>query len=225
MAKVSNYQTADLPIVDGSFIYIAYQVAENVFVPRKVAIEDLLAQINSVHEEKANPHPQYATGGAQDNHSGRDDNPHGVTAAQVGADPVGTAAGAVSAHEAASNPHPQYEEAGAVDAHAASPDPHTQYAKKIIDWFEISGNTALVAADTGKSADITANADIALPTLAAAGAGFTVELVPDGALTVNLVPDGAETVRGGKTVITGPAVVTRSRDGSEWIVFGSAEAP
>lgn len=35
-------------------------------------------------------------------------NPHGVTAVQVGADPVGTAAAAVAAHEAAGNPHPVY---------------------------------------------------------------------------------------------------------------------
>jgi len=36
------------------------------------------------------------------------DNPHGVTAAQVGADPAGTATAAIAAHEAAADPHPQY---------------------------------------------------------------------------------------------------------------------
>lgn len=41
-------------------------------------------------------------------HAGRTDNPHATTAAQVGADPTGTAAAAVSAHTAAANPHPQY---------------------------------------------------------------------------------------------------------------------
>lgn len=35
-------------------------------------------------------------------------NPHGTTAADVGADAAGTAASAVSAHAAASDPHPQY---------------------------------------------------------------------------------------------------------------------
>jgi hypothetical protein len=35
-------------------------------------------------------------------------NPHSTTAAQVGADPTGTAATAVAAHEAALDPHPQY---------------------------------------------------------------------------------------------------------------------
>lgn len=41
-------------------------------------------------------------------HPGRTDNPHGVTAAQAGADPAGTAATAVANHEAASDPHSQY---------------------------------------------------------------------------------------------------------------------
>lgn len=73
------------------------------------------------HEAKLNPHPQYATGGAQDSHSGRIDNPHGVTAAQAGADPAGSAAAAEQAakdhadqgmtdHVAAVNPHDQYVE-------------------------------------------------------------------------------------------------------------------
>ncbi len=44
-----------------------------------------------------------------DAHAGRTDNPHGVTAAQTGADPAGTAAAAVAAHEGAGDPHPQYE--------------------------------------------------------------------------------------------------------------------
>lgn len=41
-------------------------------------------------------------------HEGNQDNPHVVTAAQVGADAAGTAATAVSTHEAAIDPHPQY---------------------------------------------------------------------------------------------------------------------
>jgi len=39
----------------------------------------------STHEGESNPHPQYATGGAQDTHSGLTNNPHSVTAAQVSA--------------------------------------------------------------------------------------------------------------------------------------------
>ena len=99
------------------------------------------------HEAKSNPHPQYATGGAQDSHSGRNDNPHGVTAAQAGADPAGSAAAAVQAandytdqkvsaasggasqelsdHESAVNPHPQYATGGAQDTHSGRTDnPH-----------------------------------------------------------------------------------------------------
>lgn len=36
-------------------------------------------------------------------------NPHGTTAAQVGADPTGTATAAINTHLAASDPHPQYQ--------------------------------------------------------------------------------------------------------------------
>jgi hypothetical protein len=43
-----------------------------------------------------------------DAHEADTANPHATTAAQVGADPVGTAAAAIAAHEAAENPHPQY---------------------------------------------------------------------------------------------------------------------
>jgi hypothetical protein len=53
------------------------------------------------------------------NHASRTDNPHSTTAAQVGADPAGTAAGLVSAHESASDPHPQY--TTTAEAAAAAP--------------------------------------------------------------------------------------------------------
>jgi hypothetical protein len=43
-----------------------------------------------------------------DAHAGRTDNPHHVTAQQVGADPAGTAASLMAAHLAAPDPHPQY---------------------------------------------------------------------------------------------------------------------
>lgn len=49
-----------------------------------------------------------ADGTDLDNHIADTLNPHNTTAAQVGADPVGTAAAAVSAHESALDPHPQY---------------------------------------------------------------------------------------------------------------------
>lgn len=43
-----------------------------------------------------------------DTHEANVSNPHSTTAAQVGADPVGTASAAVAAHVAASDPHPNY---------------------------------------------------------------------------------------------------------------------
>lgn len=82
----------------------------------------------AAHEAAPNPHPQYLEAGeglalgetsttayrgdrgkiAYDHSQIAAGNPHGTTAAQVGADPVGTAAAAVAAHEAAGDPHPQY---------------------------------------------------------------------------------------------------------------------
>jgi hypothetical protein len=47
-------------------------------------------------------------GSSLTSHIANTSNPHATTAAQVGADPSGTAASAVSAHELASDPHPQY---------------------------------------------------------------------------------------------------------------------
>jgi hypothetical protein len=41
-------------------------------------------------------------------HAGRNDNPHGTTAQQVGADPQGTAAAAIAAHLGTDNPHAAY---------------------------------------------------------------------------------------------------------------------
>lgn len=98
--------------------------------PAVVEVE--IAAAIAAHNAEANPHPQYATGGAQDTHSGRTDNPHGTTAAQVGADPAGTAAAATAAHEAAPNPHPQYGTGGAQDTHSGRVDnPHGVTAAQV----------------------------------------------------------------------------------------------
>jgi|GEM_PF-5114720 len=64
-----------------------------------------------------------------DDHAGRQDNPHQITVAQIGAETPAGAQAKVDAHEAAADPHPQYEteaEAQAkVDAHADRQDnPH-----------------------------------------------------------------------------------------------------
>lgn len=129
----------------------AEQAANNYTDQQVAAASGSASQALSDHEGAANPHPQYATGGVQDSHSGRIDNPHGVTAAQAGADPAGSAAGAeqaakdhadtvagqaqsaaeqhadagIQAHESALNPHPQYATGGAQDSHSGRTDnPH-----------------------------------------------------------------------------------------------------
>lgn len=65
-------------------------------------------------------------------------NPHGTTAAQVGADPTGTATTTLSAHTAAGDPHPQY----TTTAEAAAAAPVQLVAGK-------SGLVTLVKADVG----------------------------------------------------------------------------
>lgn len=65
-------------------------------------------------------------------------NPHGTTAAQVGADPTGTATTILSAHTAAGDPHPQY----TTTAEAAAAAPVQLVAGK-------SGLVTLVKADVG----------------------------------------------------------------------------
>lgn len=58
------------------------------------------------------PNPGFAvdmaTQSELDAHTGNTSNPHATTAAQVGADPTGTAAASMAAHLAAADPHPQY---------------------------------------------------------------------------------------------------------------------
>lgn len=55
-----------------------------------------------------------------DAHIADNNNPHGTTAAQVGADPSGTAVSAVAAHVGLANPHSQYATASSLDNVATS---------------------------------------------------------------------------------------------------------
>ena len=75
---------------------------------------------------------------AWDAHTASTSNPHATTAAQVGADPAGTAAAAVAAHAAALDPHPTYTTA----AEAAAAAPVQSVAGK-------TGAVTLVKADVG----------------------------------------------------------------------------
>lgn len=56
-------------------------------------------------------------------HTTNNGNPHSTTAAQVGADPAGTASAAVAAHVAALDPHPQYTTAAQIHAATAKTTP------------------------------------------------------------------------------------------------------
>lgn len=71
-------------------------------------------------------------------HASDTNNPHGTTAAQVGADPAGTASAAVTAHESAADPHPQY----TTTAEAAAAAPVQSVAGK-------TGAVTLAKADVG----------------------------------------------------------------------------
>lgn len=82
-----------------------------------------------------------------DLHLANTSNPHNTTAAQVGADPTGTASAAIAAHLAAADPHSQYATdialtnglatkentgvaASLISAHELAADPHTIYLKQ-----------------------------------------------------------------------------------------------
>lgn len=125
------------------------------------------------HELESNPHPVYLTAAEGDatysllahthseiyepanvnlqSHVSSTSNPHSTTAAQVGADATGTAAGLIATHESAVNPHPvylttaegdaAYEAIGAVSGHAVGSGVHS-----------IAGVTGLQTALDGKSA-------------------------------------------------------------------------
>jgi len=90
------------------------------------------------------PNPDFAvdmaTQAELDAHANSITNPHATTAAQVGADPEGTAATAVSSHVAAGDPHPQYTTA----AEAAAAAPVQSVAGK-------TGAVTLAKADVGLS--------------------------------------------------------------------------
>lgn len=102
----------------------------------------------SAHTAASDPHPGYLTpaeGNAAyepinaniQSHIASTANPHGVTAAQAGADPAGTASAAIAAHVAAADPHPTYTTA----AEAAAAAPVQSVAGK-------TGAVALAIADT-----------------------------------------------------------------------------
>lgn len=96
----------DVQDIVGSFIAagstklsINYDDVNNVLILDVVPANILHQQLNGAG---TNTHAQI------DSHITSTSNPHATSAAQVGADPAGTAAAAVSAHESALDPHLQY---------------------------------------------------------------------------------------------------------------------
>ena len=134
------------------------------------------------------------------------DNPHSVTAAQVGADPTGTAAAAVTAHEAAGDPHPQYTTAAEASAAAPVQSVNTQTGAVVLDTDDVAEGSsnlyytearvsanASVAANTAKvSADgsVTSHSDV---TSAGSGQIITAaERTQIGTNTTNITSNDAD---------------------------------
>lgn len=109
------------------------------------------------HKAEADPHSEYEARNANiQAHIASSSNPHGTTAAQVGADAAGTAASAVAAHEAALDPHPQYTTAAELAAYAEPKS--TDIQAHISDSDNPHGTTA---AQVGADATGTAAAAVA----------------------------------------------------------------
>lgn len=114
-----------------------------------LSAEPLGAAANAVigHEQKLEPHPQYATDVDLATHASNKNNPHAVTISQVGGDPSGTAASAVAGHKNETAAHAlnqiiglqnaldSKENAGtaasAILAHVQAADPHAGYILEV----------------------------------------------------------------------------------------------
>lgn len=114
-----------------SKLSINYDDVNNVLILDVVPANILHQQLSGAG---SNTHAQI------DSHISNTSNPHGTTAGQVGADPAGTAAAAVSAHESALDPHSQY----TTVSEAAAAAPVQSVAGK-------TGVVILVKADVGLS--------------------------------------------------------------------------
>ena len=81
---------------------------------------DDIAEANSLYYTEARVTANTSVA-ANTTHRGLVNNPHAVNAAQVGADPSGTAAAAIAAHESAANPHTVYALASSLGSAAFTP--------------------------------------------------------------------------------------------------------
>lgn len=140
------------------------------------------------------PNPGFAvdmaTQAELDAHTGNTSNPHATTAAQVGADPTGTASAAVAAHVAAANPHTQYGlKSGNLSQFAATTS--AQLAGVISDE---TGSGALVfgTSPTLTTPKATTTMGVGNATPAASGAGITFPSSQSSSTDVNTLDDYEE---------------------------------
>jgi hypothetical protein len=157
-------------------------------------------------------------------------NPHSTTAAQVGADPTGTAATAVAAHEAALDPHPQYlteaEGDAAYDALGAAAA--AQAASQPLDatLTALAGaNWALNALPIGTGADTVSQVAFAANTFPArASTGDLVaKTITDGSLSVLAGSAGTGVVMRGDGTATNTLVTSGSAQ--DWILESYGSLP
>jgi hypothetical protein len=97
----------DVQDIIGTFIQAASNKVSVVYDDVSNVLNIDIVPANILHQSLSgagsNTHAQI------DSHIGNTANPHNTTAAQVGADPAGTATAAVAAHVVAADPHPNYE--------------------------------------------------------------------------------------------------------------------
>lgn len=136
-----------------------------------------------------------------------------LEAADVGADPAGTAAGALFAHENAADPHPNYTtdaEAAAAAPVQEAPEDGTPYARRDAGWVgveTIEGPPGPAGADGADGADLIVQdlgaVSSATVDLTTAADVYLAQLTGSGILTITLPSSGARTVRLDVTSDTG----------------------
>lgn len=146
-----------------------------------------------------------------------------LDAADVGADPVGTAATAVSTHAGEANPHPTYEtsaEAAAkITAHEAAGDPHPQYETTAEVAAQITAHAGAADPHTGYQKESEKGAASGYASLDSGGQVPAAQ-IPAIAITAFL---GVVANQAAMLALTGQYGdwCTRSDDGKVYVITGS----